>query len=144
MHFVVCVTNFRQCHQCSVRVTSALCSVCQHPLTVAVTNSLQTLSLYMSGLCHDVDHRGYTNQYLLDSSSIMGAMYSTSTMEHHHFNHTINVLQVSSYVSKHSYCIANTVTSLFRSILPRLYMQGTIFTSPNISLGNVLCGCACM
>ena len=55
----------------------------------------QCLALFVACLCHDVDHRGYTNQYMVKSSSPLAGIYSTSTMEHHHFNHTITILQVS-------------------------------------------------
>ena len=50
--------------------------------------------MFVACLCHDVDHRGYTNQFLTKSHSPLAAIYSTSTMEHHHFNHTITILQV--------------------------------------------------
>ncbi|KAI5640915.1 3'5'-cyclic nucleotide phosphodiesterase domain-containing protein [Phthorimaea operculella] len=51
------------------------------------------LALFVACLCHDLDHRGYTNKYMSESASPLAAMYSTSTLEHHHFNITVTILQ---------------------------------------------------
>ena len=50
---------------------------------------LEALGLFVACVCHDVDHRGKTNSYMVRSASPLGEMFSTSTMEHHHFKHTI-------------------------------------------------------
>lgn len=54
---------------------------------------LEAVGLFVACLCHDVDHRGKTNSYMVKSASPLAAMYSTSTMEHHHFRHTVTILQ---------------------------------------------------
>ncbi|KAI1288399.1 putative 3',5'-cyclic phosphodiesterase pde-5 [Halotydeus destructor] len=54
---------------------------------------LEELSLVVSCLCHDLDHRGRTNQFLINSKAPLAAMYSTSVLEHHHFNQTVSILQ---------------------------------------------------
>ena len=54
---------------------------------------LEALGLFVACVCHDVDHRGKTNSYMVRSASPLGEMFSTSTMEHHHFKHTITILQ---------------------------------------------------
>ena len=54
----------------------------------------QTLALFVACLCHDLDHRGKTNAFMVKSASPLAAIYSTSTMEHHHFNQTVTILQV--------------------------------------------------
>lgn len=56
-------------------------------------HSLEELSLLVSCLCHDLDHRGKTNQFLINSKAPLAAMYSTSVLEHHHFNQTVAILQ---------------------------------------------------
>lgn len=61
--------------------------------------SFQCLALYVACLCHDLDHRGKTNAFMVKSASPLAAIYSTSTMEHHHFNHTVTILQVSILVT---------------------------------------------
>ncbi|KAJ0184013.1 hypothetical protein K1T71_000436 [Dendrolimus kikuchii] len=51
------------------------------------------LALFVACLCHDLDHRGYTNKYMNETASPLAAMYTTSTLEHHHFNITVTILQ---------------------------------------------------
>ncbi|XP_044731817.1 probable 3',5'-cyclic phosphodiesterase pde-5 [Chrysoperla carnea] len=53
----------------------------------------EALALFIGGLCHDLDHRGKNNKFMLDTESPLAAIYSTSTMEHHHFNQTVTILQ---------------------------------------------------
>ncbi|KAL5022127.1 hypothetical protein ScPMuIL_001282 [Solemya velum] len=54
---------------------------------------MECLSMFVACLCHDLDHRGKTNAYMVKSASPLAAIYSTSTMEHHHFNQTVTILQ---------------------------------------------------
>ncbi|XP_050315784.1 probable 3',5'-cyclic phosphodiesterase pde-5 isoform X2 [Anthonomus grandis grandis] len=53
----------------------------------------ERLALFTGALCHDLDHRGKNNKFMSDTESPLAAIYSTSTMEHHHFNQTITILQ---------------------------------------------------
>lgn len=55
--------------------------------------TFQRLALFIGSLCHDLDHRGKNNKFMLDTESPLAAIYSTSTMEHHHFNQTVTILQ---------------------------------------------------
>lgn len=50
--------------------------------------------MFFACLCHDLDHRGRTNSWMKNEGTPLAAVYSTSTMEHHHFNQTITILQV--------------------------------------------------
>ncbi|XP_076463269.1 putative 3',5'-cyclic phosphodiesterase pde-5 isoform X2 [Babylonia areolata] len=61
---------------------------CEHQLS-----HLECLALFVACLCHDLDHRGKTNSFMVKSASPLAAIYSTSTMEHHHFNQTVTILQ---------------------------------------------------
>lgn len=54
---------------------------------------LEAVALFVSALCHDLDHRGKNNKFMLDTASPLAAIYTTSTMEHHHFNQTVIILQ---------------------------------------------------
>lgn len=54
---------------------------------------LQGLALFVACLCHDLDHRGKTNAFMVKSASPLAAIYTTSVMEHHHFNQTVSILQ---------------------------------------------------
>ncbi|KAL1501286.1 hypothetical protein ABEB36_006635 [Hypothenemus hampei] len=53
----------------------------------------ECLALLTGALCHDLDHRGKNNKFMSDIESPLAAIYSTSTMEHHHFNQTVTILQ---------------------------------------------------
>lgn len=45
-------------------------------------------------LCHDLDHRGTNNAFQAKSGSALAQLYGTSaTLEHHHFNHAVMILQ---------------------------------------------------
>eukprot|EP01135_Chromosphaera_perkinsii_P006756 Nk52_evm4s578 gene=Nk52_evmTU4s578 len=54
----------------------------------------EKLALIVACLCHDVDHRGTNNRYMVATESALADLYNCrSVMEQHHFNHTIFVLQ---------------------------------------------------
>ncbi|XP_056422805.1 cAMP and cAMP-inhibited cGMP 3',5'-cyclic phosphodiesterase 10A isoform X3 [Hyla sarda] len=55
---------------------------------------LERKGLLIACLCHDLDHRGYTNSYLQKFDHPLAALYSTSTMEQHHFSQTVSILQL--------------------------------------------------
>lgn len=55
--------------------------------------ALEALAMFFASLCHDLDHRGRTNSWMKNEQTPLAAVYSTSTMEHHHFNQTITILQ---------------------------------------------------
>lgn len=87
----------------------------------------ERLALFVACLCHDLDHRGKTNAFMVKSASPLAAIYSTSTMEHHHFNQTVTILQneghnIFKYLSPEDYkrmlsdvrnCILATDLALF-------------------------------
>ncbi|CAK1553954.1 unnamed protein product [Leptosia nina] len=100
-------------------------------------NYKMRLALFVASLCHDLDHRGYTNKYLNQTSSPLAAMYTTSPLEHHHFNITVKILQqdghyIFSHLSSEEYhdilkyikhCILATDLSVF---FPNLKKMQTI------------------
>lgn len=69
------------------------------PYQVVITSPCSPLSkrkgLLIACLCHDLDHRGFSNSYLQKFDHPLAALYSTSTMEQHHFSQTVSILQVS-------------------------------------------------
>ncbi|CAH2250978.1 cAMP and cAMP-inhibited cGMP 3, 5 -cyclic phosphodiesterase 10A isoform X1 [Pelobates cultripes] len=71
-----------------------------HCMYVILQNSqdlftdLERQGLLIACLCHDLDHRGYTNSYLQKFDHPLAALYSTSTMEQHHFSQTVSILQL--------------------------------------------------
>ncbi|XP_055289289.1 cAMP and cAMP-inhibited cGMP 3',5'-cyclic phosphodiesterase 10A [Moschus berezovskii] len=55
---------------------------------------LERKGLLIACLCHDLDHRGFSNSYLQKFDHPLAALYSTSTMEQHHFSQTVSILQL--------------------------------------------------
>ena len=53
---------------------------------------VECISLIIACLCHDLDHRGTNNSFQVKSSSNLAQLYSTSTMEHHHFDQCLMIL----------------------------------------------------
>lgn len=53
---------------------------------------LETLALIVACLCHDLDHRGTNNSFQIKTSSPLAQLYSTSTLEHHHFDQSLMIL----------------------------------------------------
>ncbi|KAG8175267.1 hypothetical protein JTE90_017816 [Oedothorax gibbosus] len=73
-----------------------------------VFGELETLALLIACLCHDLDHRGTNNSFQIKSCSPLAQLYSTSTMEHHHFDQCIMILnsegnQILSHLSPEDY-----------------------------------------
>ncbi|CAH1783003.1 unnamed protein product [Owenia fusiformis] len=57
-----------------------------------VFTELEVFGLLVACLCHDLDHRGTNNAFQSKSDSPLAMLYGTSTMEHHHFDHCIMIL----------------------------------------------------
>ncbi|XP_071039979.1 dual 3',5'-cyclic-AMP and -GMP phosphodiesterase 11 [Parasteatoda tepidariorum] len=73
-----------------------------------VFGEVETLALLIACLCHDLDHRGTNNSFQIKSCSPLAQLYSTSTMEHHHFDQCIMILnsegnQILSHLSPDEY-----------------------------------------
>ncbi|OCT61168.1 dual 3',5'-cyclic-AMP and -GMP phosphodiesterase 11A [Xenopus laevis] len=59
-----------------------------------VLSDTEMLALIVGCLCHDLDHRGTNNAFQAKSGSALSQLYGTSaTLEHHHFNHAVMILQ---------------------------------------------------
>ncbi|KAI9564201.1 hypothetical protein GHT06_007939 [Daphnia sinensis] len=57
-----------------------------------VLGEIEVLSLIMACLCHDLDHRGTNNSFQVKASSPLAQLYTTSTMERHHFDQCLMIL----------------------------------------------------
>ncbi|KAJ8687827.1 hypothetical protein QAD02_023621 [Eretmocerus hayati] len=53
---------------------------------------IEILGLLVACLCHDLDHRGTNNAFQTKTESPLAILYSTSTMEHHHFDQCVMIL----------------------------------------------------
>ena len=54
---------------------------------------VQCLGLWIGAICHDIDHRGFNNKFMIDIGSPLAQVYTTSTMENHHFSMGVSILQ---------------------------------------------------
>ena len=54
---------------------------------------IQCLGLWVGAICHDIDHRGFNNKFMIDVKSPLAGVYSSSTMENHHFSMGVAILQ---------------------------------------------------
>ncbi|THD27079.1 Phosphodiesterase [Fasciola hepatica] len=75
-------------------------------------SNLEKVSLFIACLCHDLDHRGYDNRFMKKYSTPLAALYSSSPMEHHHFNMTVTILQ-----QRGHNVFSNCKTGSYRNIL---------------------------
>ncbi|XP_066090038.1 cGMP-specific 3',5'-cyclic phosphodiesterase isoform X1 [Saccopteryx bilineata] len=55
-------------------------------------SDLEVLALLVAALSHDLDHRGVNNSYIQRSEHPLAQLYCHSTMEHHHFDQCLMVL----------------------------------------------------
>ncbi|ODM93439.1 cGMP-specific 3',5'-cyclic phosphodiesterase [Orchesella cincta] len=74
-------------------------NVAQTMFTVLKTGKMEQflddhdiLGLLVACLCHDLDHRGTNNAFQRLTASPLAVLYSTSTMEHHHFDQCVMIL----------------------------------------------------
>lgn len=66
------------------------CTLC----ICCVDRPLEGLAMLVSAMCHDIDHRGTTNQFQLYSGNSLASLYSSegSVMERHHVSQTMCIL----------------------------------------------------
>ncbi|PAV87712.1 hypothetical protein WR25_03751 [Diploscapter pachys] len=64
------------------------------PVLADVFSDLEILAAIFSGAIHDVDHPGFTNQYLINSNNELAIMYNDeSVLEQHHLAVAFKLLQ---------------------------------------------------
>lgn len=56
-------------------------------------SELESLGLLIACLSHDLDHRGTNNAFQAKVEAPLAKLYTTSTLEHHHFDQCIMILQ---------------------------------------------------
>ncbi|XP_046885160.1 cAMP and cAMP-inhibited cGMP 3',5'-cyclic phosphodiesterase 10A isoform X4 [Hypomesus transpacificus] len=88
--------NYRRVpyHNWKHAVTVAHCMYAILQKITGVFTELEKKGLLIACLCHDLDHRGYSNTYLQKFDHPLAALYSSSTMEQHHFSQTVSILQL--------------------------------------------------
>ena len=58
-----------------------------------IFSPVECLGQWVGAICHDLDHRGYNNKFMIDIQSPLAKVYTTSTMENHHFTMGVSILQ---------------------------------------------------
>ncbi|XP_036173496.1 cAMP and cAMP-inhibited cGMP 3',5'-cyclic phosphodiesterase 10A isoform X2 [Myotis myotis] len=88
--------NYRRVpyHNWKHAVTVAHCMYAILQNNLGLFSDLERKGLLIACLCHDLDHRGFSNSYLQKFDHPLAALYSTSTMEQHHFSQTVSILQL--------------------------------------------------
>uniref|UniRef100_A0A673TU49 Phosphodiesterase n=1 Tax=Suricata suricatta TaxID=37032 RepID=A0A673TU49_SURSU len=88
--------NYRRVpyHNWKHAVTVAHCMYAILQSNCGLFTDLERKGLLIACLCHDLDHRGFSNSYLQKFDHPLAALYSTSTMEQHHFSQTVSILQL--------------------------------------------------
>nr|XP_015218461.1 PREDICTED: cAMP and cAMP-inhibited cGMP 3',5'-cyclic phosphodiesterase 10A isoform X1 [Lepisosteus oculatus] len=114
----------------------------KHALTVAhcmyailqknqdIFTELERKGLLVACLCHDLDHRGYSNSYLQKFDHPLAALYSTSTMEQHHFSQTVSILQLEGHN-----IFSNLTSSEYEQVL-EIIRKAIIATDLALYFGN--------
>ena len=75
-------------------------------------SSVQKLALILGAICHDIDHPGVNNAFLVNSSDKLAVLYNDkSVLEQHHTSLGFDLIQKSQILSK----ISNQNFKLFRS-----------------------------
>uniref|UniRef100_A0A914HUE6 Phosphodiesterase n=1 Tax=Globodera rostochiensis TaxID=31243 RepID=A0A914HUE6_GLORO len=64
------------------------------PSVKSALHELERFALLVACLCHDIDHRGTTNAFQLQSQTPLAQLYSSegSVLERHHFAQTVSIL----------------------------------------------------
>ncbi|XP_028579692.1 cAMP and cAMP-inhibited cGMP 3',5'-cyclic phosphodiesterase 10A isoform X3 [Podarcis muralis] len=88
--------NYRRVpyHNWKHAVTVAHCMYAVLKNNYRLFTDVERKGLMVACLCHDLDHRGYSNSYLQKFDHPLAGLYSTSTMEQHHFSQTVSILQL--------------------------------------------------
>ncbi|PVD37899.1 hypothetical protein C0Q70_00501 [Pomacea canaliculata] len=80
-----------------------------------ILGDMERLALMVGCLCHDLDHRGTNNQFQLKTMSPLAELYSTSTMEHHHFDQCIMIIS-----TKGSDILCNVAQAEYEQVIQML------------------------
>lgn len=79
----------------AVSVTQAIFVWITNGMLDPFMDHLEKFAMLLSALNHDIDHRGTNNQFQKMAQTGLSQFYQTSTMERHHFNHALAVLNSS-------------------------------------------------
>ncbi|XP_045558280.1 cAMP and cAMP-inhibited cGMP 3',5'-cyclic phosphodiesterase 10A isoform X3 [Salmo salar] len=123
--------NYRRVpyHNWKHAVNVAHCMYAILQKTTGIFTEIEKKGLLIACLCHDLDHRGYSNTYLQKFDHPLAALYSTSTMEQHHFSQTVSILQEGHNV------FSNLTSSEYEQVL-EIIRKAIIATDLALYFGN--------
>ncbi|KAK6301410.1 hypothetical protein J4Q44_G00274630, partial [Coregonus suidteri] len=98
--------------------------------TTGIFTEIEKKGLLIACLCHDLDHRGYSNTYLQKFDHPLAALYSSSTMEQHHFSQTLSILQLEGHN-----IFSNLTSSEYEQVLEVIH-KAIIATDLALYFGN--------
>ncbi|CAK8687161.1 unnamed protein product [Clavelina lepadiformis] len=52
---------------------------------------MERFTLVVAGFCHDIDHRGTNNAFLIRAGAPLAVLYNTSTLENHHYDTCLRI-----------------------------------------------------
>ncbi|XP_071754119.1 cAMP and cAMP-inhibited cGMP 3',5'-cyclic phosphodiesterase 10A [Centroberyx gerrardi] len=124
--------NYRRVpyHNWKHAVTVAHCMYAILQKSSGIFTELEKKGLLIACLCHDLDHRGYSNTYLQKFDHPLAALYSTSTMEQHHFSQTVSILQLEGHN-----IFSNLTSSEYEQVL-EIIRKAIIATDLALYFGN--------
>nr|XP_046210900.1 cAMP and cAMP-inhibited cGMP 3',5'-cyclic phosphodiesterase 10A-like [Oncorhynchus gorbuscha] len=124
--------NYRRVpyHNWKHAVNVAHCMYAILQKTTGIFTEIEKKGLLIACLCHDLDHRGYSNTYLQKFDHPLAALYSTSTMEQHHFSQTVSILQLEGHN-----IFSNLTSSEYEQVLEVIH-KAIIATDLALYFGN--------
>ncbi|KAM9557916.1 cAMP and cAMP-inhibited cGMP 3',5'-cyclic phosphodiesterase 10A isoform 4-T4 [Salvelinus alpinus] len=124
--------NYRRVpyHNWKHAVNVAHCMYAILQKTTGIFTEIEKKGLLIACLCHDLDHRGYSNTYLQKFDHPLAALYSTSTMEQHHFSQTVSILQLEGHN-----VFSNLTSSEYEQVL-EIIRKAIIATDLALYFGN--------
>ncbi|XP_041360906.1 cAMP and cAMP-inhibited cGMP 3',5'-cyclic phosphodiesterase 10A-like [Gigantopelta aegis] len=71
-------------------------------------NTVEMMALVIAGLCHDIQHEGFNNEYYEEFHHPLAKLYSSSIIQNSHYKHTVTILEmddhdICSFLSKNDY-----------------------------------------
>lgn len=121
LYYAVIMLNFADVEHPSASWRTALfsvsCRLSKASLNNTVEGSCCTSAGYLSAVCHDLDHKGLNNDFLVKSSDALAIEYNDlSPLENHHLAQSFRLLtrpdcNVLSHLSKEKQVVASPCRS---------------------------------
>ena len=80
-------------------VTQAMACFIAEPSIIKYLKPCEIMAALIAAVCHDIDHPGLNQKFLIDSSSHLAGLYgNASVLENHHWKSAISILWESGFV----------------------------------------------